>query len=235
MNGEPWVPIPNHVDLKNWTKEDEIRYNQENRQGQKLAFYRDTFDFLSENRIVGDYYEFGCHQVRTFRMALTEARRHMLGTMQFYAFDSFRGLPETKQAAEIETWNPGALRTTEREFLDVIAAHGIYPRNVHTVSGFYEQSLSLDRQMNLMRTGRKIALACVDCDLYESAVLALSFIENLIQPGTVIYMDDWYAGYRGSPVRGVAAAFSEFMSYSQWKFQPHVTVGWWGRSFIAYE
>ena len=43
--------------------------------------------FLSGNRINGDYFEFGCHRCRTFRMALTEARRHNLREMKFLAFD----------------------------------------------------------------------------------------------------------------------------------------------------
>ena len=87
--GEPWVELPSNDALANWGRDEEIAYNQINRQTEKALFYRRTFDFLTDNRVIGDYYEFGCHRCRTFRMALTEARRHNLADAKFYAFDSF--------------------------------------------------------------------------------------------------------------------------------------------------
>ena len=36
------------------------------------------FIFLTDNRVVGDYHEYGCHRCRTFRMALTEARLELV-------------------------------------------------------------------------------------------------------------------------------------------------------------
>ena len=86
-NGEPWVVLPNGSDLKEWGHDDEIAYKQINRQAEKALFFRRTFDFLIENRVAGDYFEFGCHRCRTFRMALTEARRSNLKSMQFHAFE----------------------------------------------------------------------------------------------------------------------------------------------------
>lgn len=45
--------------------------------------------------VEGDYLEFGCHSARTFKMARNVSRQ--LGiNLHFYAFDSFRGLPEIK-------------------------------------------------------------------------------------------------------------------------------------------
>ena len=58
-------------------------FNQRNRHRQKYQFYVNVFDFLNESSIAGDYFEFGCHRVRTFRMALTEARRHHMTDMRF--------------------------------------------------------------------------------------------------------------------------------------------------------
>src|SRR5689334_5194659 len=93
-HGEPWVDLPDGRDLQAWARDDEISYNQANRQTEKALFFRRTYDFLTDNRVTGDYYEFGCHRCRTFRMALTEARRHNLPSAKFFAFDSFEGLPE---------------------------------------------------------------------------------------------------------------------------------------------
>src|SRR5215471_3948228 len=89
LDREPWVWIPNGKWLKNWGTEDEIKYNQRIRHAEKYRFYQFAFDYLKENGILGDYLEFGCHRARTFRMALTEARRQNMDKMHFHAFDSF--------------------------------------------------------------------------------------------------------------------------------------------------
>ena len=73
---EPWVELADGIQLAGWQHEDEISYNQVNRQREKQQFFVRTYDFLNDNRIRGNYLEFGCHRARTFRMALTEARRH---------------------------------------------------------------------------------------------------------------------------------------------------------------
>jgi hypothetical protein len=73
--GEPWVNLPDGAALANWGREQEVAYNQGNRQTEKALFFRRAFDFIKDNRIGGDYYEFGCHRCRTFRMALTFAWR----------------------------------------------------------------------------------------------------------------------------------------------------------------
>ena len=62
-------------------------------------------------------------------MALTEARRHNLESMQFHAFDSFEGLPEPKSDTSVEIWKKGVLTTTEEQFMEMVNNHGIYANN----------------------------------------------------------------------------------------------------------
>ncbi|MEG4914779.1 TylF/MycF/NovP-related O-methyltransferase [Microcoleus sp. B7-D4] len=231
---EPWVKLANGSELKSWSREDEIAYNQANRQAQKLSFYRQAFDFLTENQVKGDYHEYGCHRVRTFRMALTEARRHNLSDMKFMAFDSFEGLPEVESSPSVELWQKGNLLTTEEQFWSIIKDHDIYVENCQTIKGFYDQTLTNDLQAQFLQKEDKIALACIDCDLYESVVPVFQFIEPLLQEGSLLYIDEIFNGYKGSPVKGVSKAFNEFQEKSRFKFAPHIQIGWWGRSFIAY-
>ena len=233
-NGEPWVVLPNGSDLKEWGHDDEIAYKQINRQAEKALFFRRTFDFLIENRVAGDYFEFGCHRCRTFRMALTEARRSNLKSMQFHAFNSFEGLPDPTTDTSIEIWKRGALATSEPAFLDLVKAHGIYLDRIRTIKGFYSESLSPVLQRAYVEGGHKVALATVDCDFYNSAIPVFEFIDPLLQEGSVVYVDDLFAGYKGSPQKGVFRAFREWKKRSRWKFERHLDVGWWGRSYIAY-
>src|SRR6516162_6279223 len=120
LDGEPWVKLADGRELARWGKQDEIRYNQGNRQAEKYQFFRRVFDFLHENEIRGDYHEYGCHRCRTFRMALTEARRHNLDQMKFWAFDSFEGLPTLTTETSVSRWTQGALSTSESDFLTIV-------------------------------------------------------------------------------------------------------------------
>ena len=231
---EPWVVLPNSHDQADWTQDDQISYNQRLRQKAKYEFFQNTMDFITDNRIFGDYYEFGCHKGRTFRMVLTEARRHNLDKMNFFAFDSFEGLPEPTSDTSVEIWKKGALTTTEQSFKEMITEHGVYTGNIKTVKGYYDDSLTCELQASMMRSGTKAALVNVDCDLFESAVPVFDFIEPLLQEGTVLYIDDLFAGYKGNPMKGVCRAFLNWQSKSKWKLMPHLQIGWWGRSYITY-
>jgi hypothetical protein len=231
---EPWVVLADAADLRAWGRDEEIAYNQTNRQTEKALFFRRTFDFLTDNRVHGDYFEFGCHRCRTFRMALTEARRHNLETMQFHAFDSFEGLPEPTNDTSVEFWRRGALTTSEQAFMDHVRTHGIYVDHVKTIKGFYSDSLTPVLQRQYIDAPCKIALVNIDCDLYESAVPVFAFVEPLLQEGAVIYVDDMFAGHKGHPHKGVARAFLEWQKRSRWKVVRHLDIGWWGRSYIVY-
>jgi len=232
--GEPWVDLPDGKALANWGRDEEIAYNQTNRQTEKALFYRRTFDFLKDNRVVGDYHEYGCHRCRTFRMALTEARLHNLDAMKFFAFDSFEGLPEPTSQTSVEIWKRGALTTSVDAFMGMVRAHGIYADRVSTIKGFYDTSLTDKLRQKFLDGENKIALVNVDCDLYESAVPVFKFIDPLLQEGAVIYIDDLFAGYKGSPSKGVAKAFLEYQQKTRWRFQRHLDISWWGRSYIVF-
>lgn len=234
QSAEPWVTLADGRDLAAWGRQEAIAYNQMNRQTQKLAFFSNAFDCLDGNEVRGDYFEFGCHRGRTFRMALTEARRHRFDQMRFVAFDSFEGLPEPLGQPDVRTYYVGALRTSEEAFRRLIRAHGVYVDRCELVKGLFQDSLTLALQRRLLAAGRKLALACIDCDLYESAVPVFRFIEPFLQEGSLLYIDDWFAGYKGSPLKTIAKAFHEFEQVSRFRFVPHMQIGWWGRSFLAY-
>lgn len=234
IDSEPWVKIPNAKDLEQLSPEENILFNQTLRAREKYLFYMQTFDLLASNNVIGDYFEFGSHRCRTFRMALTEAKRRSLDFMHFYSFDSYQGLPEPTTDHDVTAYKKGALATSEENFLEMVKNHGIYLDQVKTFKGYYDQSLTPTLQKELLKTGRKIAFLCVDCDLYESAVPVFNFIEPFLQEGTVVFIDDFFAGYHGSPAKGVPKAFAEFQERTKFRFIEHFQVGWAGRSFITY-
>ena len=62
----------------------------------------------------------------------------------------------------------------------------------------------------------------VDCDYYESAVSVFNFIEPFIQHGTVIYLDDVFAGFTENSNGGVYKAFQEFKIKSNFNHISHM-------------
>jgi hypothetical protein len=231
---EPWVGLPDGRALAGWGRDDEIAYNQTNRQTERALFFRRAFDFIKDNRVGGDLYEFGCHRCRTFRMALTEARLHNMEDMRFWAFDSFEGLPNPVSDTSVEIWRRGALTTPEAEFMRLVKEHGLYVDRVKTIKGFYAETLTAKLRQQMLDQHQRVAFVNVDCDLYESAVPVFEFIDPLMQEGTVVYIDDLFVGHCGSPARGVAKAFLEYQRRTRWRFIRHLEVGWWGRSYIVY-
>jgi len=216
-----------------WRKDDEIIWNQQMRQSDKFKFYQRAFDFISTNEIIGDYIEFGCHRCRTFRMAMTEAKRHFLDHMSFYAFDSFEGLPEGITDHEVQEWRGGSLATSEEEFKQLIISSGFSLSNVITVKGFYKDTLK-DKAKFPFTGNTKASMINIDCDYYESAVPVFEILDLLVQEGTILYIDDYYSGYRGNPTKGVSKAMKGWESQSSWRLEPYHYVGYGGRSFIIY-
>ena len=237
LDQEPWIKLADASELATWSREDQIRYNQKIRHLYKYSFYVTTFGYLAANEIGGDYFEFGCHRVRTFRMALTEARRQMLDEMRFFAFDSFQGLPEEGLAeAGHSAYTPGALCTPLPAFWEIINAHGLSLDKVRAFPGFYNESLTPQLSDGLLSQGARAALVNVDCDIYESAVPVFQFLEPFLQVGTVVYLDDMFAAYRGAPNKGVHQAFLEFQARSSFSFEVYKpSLGTFGRAFVAYK
>ena len=190
-------------------------------------FFHLAFEFIGSS--IGqddpcDYLEFGCNRARTFRLAQGEVLRFNLTRARFFAFDSFEGLP-----------TDGSFAMSEESFRSMIAETGYSLQNIQTIKGFYEDSLTADQSDQLAKQNIKARLITVDCDLHDSAVSVLDFIERFIDKGTIIYMDDYFSTFlHGDGKWGTAKAFKDFEKKSRFNFEPFLTVGSWGKSFIAH-
>lgn len=234
INAEPFVNLPGGNDFETHSKEDEIRINQRRRQSEKFRFFMNSFDFLNDSKILGDYFEFGVHKARTFRMALTAAKFYHMDEMYFRAFDSFEGLPDPGYQVT-NLWSAGNLATSESEFINFIEQHGLFTDRVECYKGFYENSLTIGLQEELVSKQSKAKMITVDCDFFASAESVFGFIEPFLQHGTVVYLDDVFGGFTNTSKGGVMEAFRRFRGRSKFEFIPHLSVGWWGQSFLTSE
>ena len=127
----------------------------------------------------------------------------------FYAFDSFEGLPEIKGIDEGHAiFQKGRYDCSKENFKKNLITNNVNLDDVIIVEGFYDKTLTPQLKDSLKI--KKAAIIVIDCDLYESTKPVLKFITSIIDNGTIIIFDDWYA-YKGDPNKGEQKACQEWI------------------------
>lgn len=180
----------------------------------------------------GDYFEFGVWRGNTF-IAAYYAAKHFFPSANFYAFDSFEGLPEVKAPEGIyEPFKKGQFAASEDEFRNNLVAKGVDMSRVHIVAGWYDKTLTAETREKL--PAKTASVVYIDCDLYESAKTVLEFITSYLGDGSLILFDDWFS-YRGNPARGEQKAFKEWLkNHPELAASEYQKFGWSGNSFIVH-
>lgn len=207
--------------------------------------------------IWGDYLEFGTFRGDSFASAYAACKRvhdeltsglwdhafdnkeshnnHFRATwdnMRFIGFDSFEGIPKTKESSgENDVFNVGTYACGERQFLDNISRQGVDLSKVTTVKGFFDQTLNTGTatRLNLSR----VAVVHVDSDLYESAKLVLDFVTPYLIDGAIIVFDEWYQ-FMSSPYHGERRAFREWHNeHPEWIISGFHKEGPFRNSFVV--
>lgn len=230
INTEPFIKLK----FENPTKTKHLIYNQTLRQKAKYSFFQSAYDFIYNNKVSGDYFEFGVHKARTFRFALRESIIKQM-QMKFYAFDSFKGLPnDTTNLDENPFYKPGGLVTSKKNFLDMCYKFS-KKRKIEIIEGYYEKSLN-DKLINKFKKKKvKTAFINIDCDLIKSFEKSLKFSLNFITDGSILYIDDYYNSYKGNPKKGINYLTEKYLKKNKINFQRWHIVGSFGQSFILYK
>ncbi len=194
-------------------------------------------DALHFGEVAGDYCEFGVAHGNSFAHAYWYMAKKF-PEMRFIAFDSFQGLPEPQGVDQLEdgttsTFYKGGYACDKSEFMANINRYGLDLARVTTVEGWYSESLTTQtaQRINLNR----IALAWVDCDLYESTVPVLQFITPYLVEGSVIVFDDWRC-FRNRADRGQQRACTEWLAANPGlQLAELMSLGWSGIVFTVTE
>ena len=180
-------------------------------------FHR-TMQYLNHHKMKGDYFEFGTAEGQSLVSAYHLARHHDLFSMNFYTFDSFEGLPKLKGLDKNGSFKPGDYAYSYEDFINFITRAKVDLNKVTAVQGWYKDTLNENTKKDLK--SKKAALIFIDSDMYESAGLALNFMTDYIQNGTIIIFDDWFCNW-GDPEMGERLAFRIniliFMRKYHWK------------------
>ena len=197
-----------------------------------------AFSFAGHNSPDGDYLEFGVWKGRSFVKAFhmldtfIRGKKGQLKNMRFFAFDSFEGLPKPTTIEDMSTgeFKKGDYMFDRNSFEHVLAQKHVSKERVCIVPGWFNESLT-DR----VKAGfslRKAAVVWIDCDLYESTVPVLKFIEDIIVDGTIIIFDDWYC-FQGRSDRGEQKAMAEWLERNSGiRAIPWHSPSWKAQAFI---
>jgi O-methyltransferase len=200
---------------------------------ERYEMLQHAFMYTCFEKVPGDYFEFGissgrsmihAHRIRPYYQ--TEGGTRLIG------FDSFQGFPEpTGLDKKLERFRKGEAACARDRFEQNLAVYGIRPSELTVFEGWFNETLSPANKASLSSKGARIVN--IDCDLYESTTLALDFVTDLLQDGTVILFDDWLC-FRASPDRGEQAATREWLQRNPRlrlvPYRPYANVG---QSFIV--
>lgn len=214
-----------------YNKLEQIEYRSINR---RFYAIEQITEYLIGAQMPGHYVEFGVYQGTTFTHAFKNMSPHFK-KMRFIAFDSFEGLPNPKGIDILSGYSShfyeGQFSYSKEDFLKRIKRNGVDVEKVLAVKGWFDKTLLLEKSQEYGLD--KIAVAWIDCDLYESTVPVLKFLTNYLSVGSVIVFDDWRC-YRNHPDFGEQRAFKEWIEKN-----PQITVkellsfGWNGIAFTV--
>jgi len=191
-------------------------------------------EFVAYSNLEGDYLEFGVFEGAHFTAAFHFARLNKLDSMNFYAFDSFLGLPEVTGVDRNapRQFSKGEYSCDAETFARNISRDGVEMNRVKLIPGWFSETLTDETKQSLKL--QKAAVIWIDCDLYESTVPVLDFVVDYVQDGTVLIFDDWFC-FNGNPVYGQQKAFKEWLernpTISASEFHKY---GWAGISFLLH-
>lgn len=186
-----------------------------------------AYDYLANNKVEGDYAEFGVFSGKTTIESYKASRRSGLNNMRFLIFDSFEGLPKPQGIDDNGSFSEGEFACSQDEFIRNLERAKCDLSRFIITKGWFNDTLPTFSGDN------KIAFAWIDGDLYESTVDPLEFLTDRIVHGAVIVFDDWFC-YHGDPTKGEQRACNEWLAKN-----PHIKLieyqnySWSGKSFIV--
>jgi O-methyltransferase len=191
-------------------------------------------EYLVGAQIPGDYCEFGVWQGTTFSHAC-RMMAPLFPKMRFVALDSFEGLPEPRgldaEHGYTSHFYKGQFEASLETFMGTLRRNRVDTRRVMTAKGWFNETLAPGRADS--HGIDKVAVAWIDCDLYESTIPVLDFLTTRLSVGAILSFDDWHC-YRNHPDYGQQRAVREWLERNpQISLQPLFSFGWNGMVFTA--
>lgn len=180
--------------------------------------------------IEGSYFEFGLFE-GTSLYAAVRLHKGIASKIErnFYGFDSFdEGFKYFDQRDKHPFFKEGDFVSSYEKVFKRLKKF----KNVKLIKGYFEETVK-DKLTSEISGNDKCAILFIDCDLMGPAMIALDFIKPILQQGTIIILDDYWA-YKGSQNLGTCGALNEFLQNNpDIKVRNYYSYGHGGMSFIV--
>jgi len=205
-----------------------------------------SWGHIFNNKIRGDYWEFGVYRGDSMELSARElekfkawnisqlkssekwrvnlAKQYSDYSPKFLGFDTFEGMPEN---------NEGNLNfqklsfASNRENVEKRLIRNIQKSNLILIKGDFTISTSEE----ISKSSNLISIVNIDCDLYESALAALRLSRPFLQVGSVLLFDEFH-GFNADPSKGERKALADFLAETSIKVDRWFDYHYGGRSFL---
>ena len=199
----------------------------------KYSAIKKSMYITAHDKTKGSYIEFGVFTGSSFNFAMKVNKKlnKLLGDndCNFVGFDSFQGFGNVTQSDKHPRFKDDIFSVDEKKILKNIKKNS-GNQKYKIVKGFFDETLKKEPQEYGIEKARVVL---IDCDLKDSTLLALNFLKNTLQIGTIIMFDD-FIFYKGDELKGEYAAFEEFQKENQRiKFRHAFDYGYGSKAFIV--
>ena len=204
----------------------------------KARMLKIIFWHLNVDQMQGDYLEFGVahgHSMRAAEIAERKSSSKKIGVpyvkRNLYGFDTFDQFITTSQLDIHDTWKGDKFSAS----LDKVERRFKHSKNI-TLVQVDVNTLTTEQGNQSKKTyglNQGAAIILLDMDLYAPTLAALIWCRELLQQGTFIMLDEYYA-FKGHKDLGEARAVNEFLKlYPEIVLRDFCTYGAGGKVFIV--
>lgn len=203
---------------------------------------------IFSNHLFGDYVEFGVYhgdsflqsikQLQQFKKWLEDQKNSsekwrvdvsinspLNQAVYFHGLDTFEGMPRNNENNFI--FHEKSFLSCYEKLLDRIQKVNF--SNFYLYKGKFNES---KKEILKNLKDRKISIANIDCDIYNSTVDSFSIIENFLQIGSIILLDD-YNAFNADNLKGQRKALNEYKKETKWILEPFFSYMFSGQAFLV--
>ncbi len=177
---------------------------------QKYLALKKAFYITGLEQLHGDYLEFGVYTGSAFVFSMRiHQQLGYLGEVKtnFFGFDSFQGFGDFKEEDKHPFFLSNLFTVDKQKVLRNIDKKAKNLCEHKMIEGYFDETLK-GHKASEYGIG-KARIVFVDCDMKGPVEDTLEFVKPILQQGTIIILDDFFA-YKGDLKRGVGGAFFEF-------------------------
>jgi hypothetical protein len=150
----------------------------------------DQVRYCEENKVPGAFVELGTWKGGCLAAMAMANLRYGQERRAVHGFDSFEGMPERNPVKDTDdsslNLTPGSLAASEADVRDVFARTAYPMDHVHLYKGWFQDTVP-----SAAKSIGPIAILRLDGDFYDSYMVGLENLWDLVVPGGFVIFDDW--------------------------------------------